>query len=354
MYIAIALFSLVLLAIGALVLQGLVKVQAQPPHKGVMTFLGKRTEKVLDEGWHFLPLYPFVFGVVPVNVTRVEQDFKTDESGPVRTPDRAELKILDSATWTPDSETKGGLIAYLNAGGEAGVRSQLEDIVNERLREWVTSRDEGPLTWEEAIAARDEAVAIIVAAILVDQLPKINSSFPFVVLWKYFQGKHPNATEKEQFGERWEKVARGLKKEDSIRVRDEVDARMAEIQNIRRGNGKYTLPKLGIVLNRFNITEISVQGEVAKVAELREKERLEKEADVVQIQNVKDRILELMKPPPDGPGFSPEKALEVVQTEQTGKVTKTITETTFNVSPETREFIKLVVPTIPPLVNLKT
>lgn len=224
--------ALVVFFIGALILQGLRRVPADPPHKAVVTRFGKRTGEVKDEGWRWFFLYPLVMGAILVDMTKKNQDLIPRE---VRTAeDMAEVEVAVSLTFRPDSDN---LIEFLNSGREPGVKSILEDVVEETVREFAANPTRKPNTWEDAVKMRREFLAEIVLAIL---------------------GKDPASI-----------------------TPDEIDEMAREL---RRGNGKIQLDTLGIVLNRVNVTAIRPKGELAKAAELEAKEHRERKAEVVEVE----------------------------------------------------------------------
>ncbi len=310
-----------------------------------------------DEGWRLFLFFPYWHGFILVNVTKKNQDLPIQI---VRTPDMAELEIPVSLTWTP---LAAHLVEYLNAGGENGVKTILEDIVRERLREWAIVGDEGPQNWEEAMKARVEAASILTKAIVGEELSPIPSDIPTTILLKFFDKpqKFPTPSEMEKFGIKLEEAKEKFTDFDALpeeqmdeilnwgRVKEKIDElsseekenlekalkqRKAIINSIRQGNGMQEIPQLGIVLNRLNIGEMKPRGKLAEAAELKAEEIKKMEGDKIRIENVTKRIVELEKL-----GFSPEQALEILQTER-GKVKKEIKESKLNISPETRTMIE--------------
>jgi regulator of protease activity HflC (stomatin/prohibitin superfamily) len=271
--------ALVILIVGALILQGLRRVPADPPHKAVVTRFGKRTGEVKDEGWRWFFLFPFFTGAVLVDMTKKNQDLIPRE---VRTAeDMAEIEVAVSLTWQPDPTN---LIEYLNSGGETGVKSILEDVVEETVREFAANPLRKPNTWEDAVKMRREFLAEIVLAIL---------------------GKDPASI-----------------------TPDEIDEMAREL---RRGNGKIRLETLGIVLNRVNVTAIRPKGELAHAAELQAKEKREQLGETVELNHVADRVKEFAEKLTRlgaTPQQALEKALEVVQTERK-KISKGVQEIKF-------------------------
>ncbi|MBU2036599.1 SPFH domain-containing protein [Patescibacteria group bacterium] len=358
-----AIMSFLILAMGSFFLQGLRRIPADPPHKAVVTTFGKRTKKVKNEGWRFFPLFPYWYGYILVNVTKINYDLPPQL---VRTPDMAELEIPVSLTWTPvnelpppktegpplkkdkNKEPKSGLINYLNAGGENGVKEIINDIVRERLREWAISGLEGPQTWEEALGAREEATNILLKSIAGEVLKPISTNFPTTLLLRFYDAKirdfrekkiQSNKRDKENWGYLKNHLASLTESQKKTLIK-EVEERKGAIAKMRQGNGEKVLSQLGIRLDRLNIDEIKPKGKLAESAEKMVMEQRETEGDKIRIQNVLERIKKLKKL-----GFSSEQALEIVQTER-GKVTKNISETKLNLSAETRAMIEKIAPDI--------
>lgn len=274
-------------AFGSFIYQGLQQIPADPPHVGVLTVLGERTRLVKKEGWRFFPFYPWWHGRILVKVAKVNQDLKEQI---VRTPDLAELTIPVSITWTPDKDNAENLIEFLNSGGESGVKTILEDIVRESLREWAFSHDEGPQTWQEAMEARYEAVAMLLKAILGEELTPIRLPFKTASLLRYFTTPRPRPTtkkEKELCGENWENVKsvfEKLSEEERKEIQAAAEERRVAILDARQGNGKFVKPQLGIILNRLNIDEVKPKGELATAAEKLVKEEQERRGEVFEVE----------------------------------------------------------------------
>lgn len=327
------------------------KISADPPYKGVLLFLGRRQKKVLREGWNFLPLYPIVFDVVLINMTSVNQDLPEQD---VRTPDGTSLGIKISITWTPGASLVDGskeaetLISFLNKGRKEGVMNILQDIIGDRLRMWAFSKEEGPANWQEAMGAKDEAIAVLIKAVLGDDIPSIPSSVPTSVLLKYFSTppKKPLQYEKRwgrknKDGNDWEGLEEELAKltpQELDTLKERIEERQDIITKARQGNGAFVKKSLGITINRFTIPSIILKGEVAKAADLQAKEVLERAAERTELSHVRARTKELKK----ALDIKSEPALEVVQTER-GKVKKDVHESKISISSETQEAVKGIV-----------
>ena len=344
---------------GSLVKQGFVNIPNDPPQKGVLTIFGERKSVVMDEGWTFLPLNPIVFGYIGVEVTRVTEKFAVK----VTTPDLADSDVPIEITYLPLNkfpDVTDGLIRFLNNIGRVGVSSQLTGKIDERVREWGMADEEGPQTWEELKKSRLEAVSVLTKTIgfnHVAEIPSYAQKVPTVIWMRYFTEPRPEKaafeSEKEWIGkdgkwQRVEDVIRAFSGDSTERERmkkelkEAVTKRRNEVRALRAGSGKIFLDDLGVVIERLNVGEIKALGEVARAAEKKAKEIQEMRGDELELKNVRERIAELMDSE-NGPGYSKEQALEVVQTER-GKVTKTIAETKISISSEVQEMLKEILP----------
>jgi len=269
-------FTFLFFVILGVVLQGLRKIPAEPPTKAVVTRLGQRTGGVKKEGWRFFLFYPFLNGYIPVNVEKKNFDFEPHD---VRTPDMAEIEMKVHVTFSPDSSSGTQLIAYLNSGGEDGVKDILEDIIMESVREFAVNPDHEPKNWEMAVKMDKHFLAEIVASMLgIDHKNPENSQM------------------------------------------------MADVtRELRRGNGNMKLETLGIIIHRVNVVSIRPKGELAKNAEKVANEVKEREAEMIELEHIREQVKRMVAEL----GIKPEKALEIIQTER-NKVIKTIEERNMN------------------------
>jgi len=365
------LIALLFFLIGGVLLQGLVKLPADPPYVGVVTRWGEKIAKLKKEGWRFFLLRKILYDFIPINVQKVNQDL---EPQAVYTPDKTENSVLTAITWTPDYRSREELAgtpeyeeypedwiplhSFINYGKHHGVQDVLSDIVTEQLRRWAFADNEGPQNWEEAMASQDEATLILLRAIVGrNQLTPIPSNVPTPVLFKYFASPKIFPTsqrDKERWGEKWEKVETLIEEDSRVidydeylnnqeRQREElaryqsmlkrlVRGRQMEILSAQRGNGSFRIPNLGIVINRLNVEKILPLGAVKEAADLKAKEKLEQQAEEVEISHAITQIGKLA----EQTGMPVEEATRVFQVER-GKVEKVIRETEISLSPETKE-----------------
>ncbi|OGG37484.1 hypothetical protein A2110_02705 [Candidatus Jorgensenbacteria bacterium GWA1_54_12] len=282
------------------ILHGMYRIENDPPEKGVVTLFGRRLPFYADEGWHFFFLRPFFLWYVPVGVKRVNFEVSVT----TRTPDRAPVKVVVSLTVRPLSE---GLIQYLNSGGENGVRSIFEGHVEERIREWVEGTHEGPMDWRELYRGKLEMASVLAKRIAgngstIPGIPETAQGVPTHILLLFFSKPRPShdslaRNEKPWAEDDWarvrEVVEKGLSDTTKKEIADAVEARRKKIQDLRAGSGKIEIPDIGIRLERLNITDVEVMGDVKKAADAAAREREEGDGEKRELRRVMDRIEDL-------------------------------------------------------------
>lgn len=323
-------------------LQGLRKIPI--PYIGQLTILGRRVAgKYRKEGWTFLPIYPFWYGVELISMERIRFNVVIEGA---RTPDRAESKIPVALTIVVIPELS---INYINSGKEEGVKEQLTGKVEERVREWCMSNEGGPADWIELNQSHLEGTSVLVkklASNSLEEVPDYAQKVPTWIWLRFFAQPQPQkflinekdwAEPETEGGKNWEKVDNifnDFPEDKQIKLKKSITKRREQIEALRTGTGTIVVEDLGIQIERLNIGDIDVLGEVAKQAEMEAKEEQERKAEKKELENVIERVKTFQEL-----GYSLEQSLEAVQTER-GKVTKTIQENKFNISPETREMIE--------------
>jgi regulator of protease activity HflC (stomatin/prohibitin superfamily) len=328
-----------IIALSALfIYHGLVSIPSNPPHCGVVTFFGKRTDEVLDEGIRFLPLNKIIFDVIPINVTRINFDVPKDT---FITLDNASIQVDMSIIFSPDTKN---LKSFLNSGGEKGVKSILKDIASERIRTWIRSNNEGPQDWEEAVSANGEAKAILAKTLLGENISEINSLIPTATLIKYFSNPkiEPNKIEEAKWGKSWEKLEKKFREElnpeEVLALSESVKELREVVEELSQGKGNHSISSLGIIIHRLNLSEISPAGNTKEAADEQAKEELQKRGEQLELNHIKDMVDMLTK---NIEGLTSEQALELIQTER-GKISKNIDEKKINLSSETVNSVKML------------
>lgn len=323
--------------VGAVIAQGLRRIPADPPYAALVTFLGKPIDRIKKPGWRLFIGYPHLFGFIPVNVTRRNQDFLILVRTP--DPDNVELQVKVGITFQPDDTDSHSLWNYVRTEQADGIINILRDIAEEELRQWAASTVRGPKNWQEAISAGDEVTDIVIDRIIESEPGHIdNMPFPPSVLIKYFKKQQPSLLEVEKYGEDWSKIKEhldSLPEEDRKSIEANLLHRSEEISKIKEANGFFQKKSLGIIVNRLNVGEIRPTNEkLMQAAEQKAEEERQRAAEETETDHVITQIKKLKKKG----GLTKEQAVEIFQTER-GKASKTIDEKKLSVSPETREVI---------------
>ncbi len=326
-----------LVSAGIFIWNSLRRIPADPPHVGVLLFLGERKPEIIGEGLRLFPVSGPLTDAILVDITKVNQDFPEQL---VRTPDRAELAVSVSITWQPAYGSFNLLKNFIDSGKEEGVGNILRDIVSDRLRTWAFSDTEGPSTWQEAMGSSYEATGILLEAIIGDELPPV-PYFPVIPLLKYFSGVTPSEYEKGKWNEGWSKLENQLEAlpvEEQEKVKEAVEARRKQIQNMRRGNGKVPKTELGIIVNRFTVNSVTLRGHTAEAADMKATEAQQREAEKEELDHIRERLQELKES-----GISADEAMRVIQVER-GKVSQSVQVHQVDLSPPLRELISQIFP----------
>lgn len=120
-YVGIVAFMFLL----AFLRSGITTIENNPPHRGVLTRFGKRTEVEIDEGLVFL--CPIVEDVIPVNVRKRDYDVKILD---VRSKDDSPLDVKVSLAYIPDPDR---LKRFLQVGNE-NIVSLIDSLVQQEIR----------------------------------------------------------------------------------------------------------------------------------------------------------------------------------------------------------------------------
>jgi regulator of protease activity HflC (stomatin/prohibitin superfamily) len=325
------------LIVGSCIKQGMRRIPADPLTKGVKTFMGAPQKKIIGPGWHFFFFFPLIDGYIKVNAEKVNQAVSLEE---ILTPDGVSNRIPVSIEWEFDDENP---LNYLESGKEEGIRGILENIITERIREWLNSREEGPQNYSELREAGEEATNTILKAVLGDGLEKIPSSIPTPILLKYFREpqKNPTPAESKDWGKKWEKVTDALNQltpADLTELKAAVQKRREQVKLARQGQGNFRKTDLGIRIMRLTLGNIEPTGDVLKEANEVVRARLRRDAENVNLDNLCKQLRKFQ----DGGHLTPGEARTFLEVERK-RATRAISEHNFTVGPEIVEALKAIV-----------
>lgn len=302
-------------------------ISANPPYKGVLTVFGKRSKKIVKEGWRFFPFHGLVFGYERFPAGQIDHTVTTKSRV---SRDDAEVEVEIGISYEVNTLDADGPIKFMNAGNEKGVNKKIGETIEERIKEWLRSKMEGPQTWAEAQEAKEEGTGVILKRMLgnydirdnPDGLPKIHSDIPTTILFKHFKLIAVALTEKEK--EVWQDQLDALEKNSGLKkkVMEELTKRKGQIDQVRQGRGKFKLSNYGIVIIRLNVVSIAISGVLAEAADKKAKETAEKEAEILETKHMLD-LTDLIKE--KRPTLSDQEVLEASQLEL-GKIKKVVQE----------------------------
>ena len=122
--------TIVLIAVAVVIATGFVSVPTN--HYGVITFLGKKLQRTLDEGLGYTyPLLSFLGNVRTYSYELQTDSLSGDKSSVVITKDNLEIRIEGSIQWRPD---KNALLKHTEMTREAifcGMRDAIEEGLGE-------------------------------------------------------------------------------------------------------------------------------------------------------------------------------------------------------------------------------
>ena len=180
-------------------LQGQRTIPADPPIRGIPTFWENYIDVdnggvSLHPGRWFLPWSRLLFDLIRYDASQINLTMSVQE----RTPDRGGLILDPYFTYVVDPDNPVG---FIQAGDKEIVELKFNERVDSRLREWICSQNEGPLTWSEALQSNGLAMDIIIQKLFPGTLPDIppaiiaaipgGDEIPISTFIKYFTGRPP-------------------------------------------------------------------------------------------------------------------------------------------------------------------
>lgn len=178
------------------------KIEAKPPHLGLLIILGKRLEKdvVLSEGWALRA--PPIIDFINLDVEKVNLDFRPVEKVYSKGNVQVELKGV-SVLYVPD---KNRLKEFIDIGGKEGVNDALEDIIPDVFRIWAKEFDVDELLKAKKMAEKK----ILEALVSPNEMENVKDSIPEEELAKKLREKFKNGIPDDQLlGVRFYRVTVG-------------------------------------------------------------------------------------------------------------------------------------------------
>lgn len=174
-FVSIIITYILTIILTIIILIGIIIIGNNPTSIGVVTKWGERLWKedsagnpiivYLTEGWNWLFLRWIVYDVILISMIKREHDFPIIT---LITPDNGTTDTGRSFAYIP---SKVHAINYLNLGNNQKARDAMviewfENILDSELRQWAMDPTNGPKTWEELIAGKDETVKMLMGKIV--------------------------------------------------------------------------------------------------------------------------------------------------------------------------------------------
>jgi len=299
----------------AYITQSMGRISADPPKYAVPQFMGRFLKTFVKAGWRRFPLRGFIFGYREVDAGDLPLEMEELHE---RTPDNGEVKVKVSFIYRNNPKNP---IQYFNAGGRATIEEKFKMRAERALREWISSRSEGPQTWRGARESNGLAMDAFIERLFPNKLPSIQdvaSKLPqelrditVEALLKYFTGRPPlydpkfekdesyrkayQPTEQDRI---WQLALDDLKRTDRdlyLSLRTAVAKRVSTVTLAKNARVAYHIPDLGIIVKQVNIGNLDPTGKTAEGADLVSEARLDAEAKSVELTAFNEQVEQLTK-----------------------------------------------------------
>ena len=340
--------ALIVIIFGIIIIQGIVIIENNPPHIGLITKWDQKIWKnnkpvIVEEGLNWVLLKGIIFNIIPINIELKQREFDPQE---ILTPDNVNEKVPISYGWNVDSTE---CHTYIDIGEEKGVDLAIKKILEGRLREYSRHPDEGPMTWKEMIASGLKTLDYLIKGLCksegksieesmnpnpdikdgYDHLVKISDTLPTPLLLDWHRKKDPpNSVVRKQWGdgvdekdtkyneeedkkkqktltfeEKWqilENKIKELAKFDPKKPEDEANKKKvadfkekleARIKNridflekLQLGKAKIKITSYGIYLTRLTVGDVNPFGDIYLAEIALQKEEKERKSETYEVE----------------------------------------------------------------------
>jgi hypothetical protein len=310
---------------GIIIISGIVSINNNPPHIGLVTLLGNKIWKnnkpvFITEGLNWVFLKGIIFDLIKINIELKQNQFDPQE---ILTPDNVNIKVPISYAWKPDIEN---IAMYIDIGEETGVNEAIKKILEGRLREYSRHPEEGPMTWKEMIASGLKTLDYLVKGLCksekdlpkngYDHLIKISDDVPTPILLDWYRKKDPpNSVIRKEWGdgkdsvdflnysekdnkkvdleEKWRILYEKIKNLNKLRKL--IKSRIDLLEKLQLGKATIQIPNLGICLVRLTVGDVDPYGDIYEAEISFEKEGAERKAETFETETDLTKALMLQK-----------------------------------------------------------
>jgi len=324
-------------------LQGLADIFPDPPTRAVPKFWtafinADSGSFSLKSGRWFFPLRGLLFGYDTYDASQTDLTLSVDEW----TPDGNKITVNPFFTYIVNPDHPAW---FINTGRKAGAEQKLDQRVEGRMREWISSRQEGPLTWQEALQSNGLGMDVLIQKLFPGQLPPVPPALIAIVaaipggdnislsmFIRYFI-KKPALPEKAEEKDlelkknevRAKKILDKLKTTDRPTwdaLRDAVQRRVDFVENVKAGGCRFPIDNLGIIILLASIASISPDDATAAAADRVAAATQDMRVRTIKSDNQRQRI-ESMKPTFGGDAKLATETIQLLDEEIEKKVTET-------------------------------
>ncbi len=299
----------------------LAEVPATPKKVAILKLRGKPIRVLKERGWRIVPLRGFFLGfdLIELDVNAEELEIVKEDNLVLTTPeDRVQSPPVSIAvTWRPDYSCADALTRYhdySHGGHKEEISDFLQELVEERARQYANDPIEGPKTIEELVNSTLGLTHAVMKMLGGHQLNKIESRVPTDVLLEWYNSP-AGPTRKsigDAWGVKWEKVEEILRTEDRTKVREQVVERDRQMRKAMSGRAEIHLEWLGIVIEKVAVSEIEEPKELAQARLLKKQAVEQNEASRLRLLALRNRIAEFMGVKPEEVKLTREQALPMV------------------------------------------
>jgi hypothetical protein len=335
-------------AIGGILLlifwiQALANTPANPPMRAIPKIWGNYVNAdsggiSLDPGVTFWPLRGLVFSYDLFDASQIDLTLAVDEW----TPDGNKITVNPFFNYIVNPDLP---VYFIKAGGRARVEEKLDQRIEGRVREWISSKQEGPLTWQEAQQSNGLGMDVVIQKLFPGTLPLIPNSIlttiaaipggdniSLAMFIRYFVGRPAlpeKASKKDLELKKFEVSAKIIL--DKLKVDDRptwdalkeaVDRRVEFVENVKAGGCRFPIDNLGIIILQAAIGNITPDAAAAKAADRVAEATQDMRVRTIRSDNQRQRI-ETMKKTFNGDSKAATEAIQILD----GEIKKTVTET---------------------------
>lgn len=234
-------------------------IKIEPTFKGILIKFGKRTDKILNEGYHFI--IPIVHNIVVIDCKRTTKNFRINE---IFTPnDQAEIVVDIETTWFPHDlslffETKNPI-------------EQLEGMIAEAIRGFVSDKFTKPRQWDEAAGMGEKFSRMIVAKLMGFEIPRYEKDSI-----SHKKGEH--------------KLESDMTPEELKNKKNTIGM----VNLLKTGKGELQIPGIGVTITRFNIKAVEPSKTLRESLEKISMEKQQQIAEVIEARTTAKLIQEFL------------------------------------------------------------